>query len=259
LTYNPTAVVDIRLFQYNQFPYLEVRRPFILGTASRKWKPTASHYFFKVLDDKQLLQRLYTQNIDGLDYHTGINKSKIVSVHGSIEMIECEFCKTSYDMNEFQQQIRTKIKNIYDIYDLEAPVESSNIICSKCKKPGIKPATVLYGTNLPSLFFQKKLEDFPHNVDLLIIAGSSLTVQPACNLVKEVNDQCPRILINRDLVGTELGISSDRDQLILSDCDDGFIELAKQLGWLHELYCYSDQMCDSSKTKVTKAYQDSLE
>jgi NAD-dependent SIR2 family protein deacetylase len=70
------------------------------------------------LDEKNLLHRLYTQNIDGLDYHTGINHSKIVSVHGSIEKVECEFCKTSFDQKEFQLEVRNKIKNIYDITDL---------------------------------------------------------------------------------------------------------------------------------------------
>ncbi len=36
----PTMVVDIDLFRKNQFPYLEVRRPFILGTKEKKWKLT---------------------------------------------------------------------------------------------------------------------------------------------------------------------------------------------------------------------------
>ena len=250
--------MDIRLFQYNQFPYLEVRRPFILGTRRRQWLPTASHYFFKILDDKQLLNRLYTQNIDGLDYHTGIDQTKIVSVHGSIETIECEFCKTPYDGDLFHKEVKEKIRNIYDIYDLEAPAESQNIYCPKCRKAAVKPATVLYNTNLPQRFFQSKNDDFPNNCDLLIIAGSSLTVHPACDLVTQVNITTPRILINREVVGTELGISSDtgRDHLIISDCDDGFIELARQLGWLPELYQYANDMCDNSKDKVTKAYED---
>ena len=122
----------------------------------------------------------------------------------------------------------------------------------------MKPATVLYGTNLPQKFFQAQREDFPSNCDLLIIAGSSLTVQPACNLVTQVNTTTPRILVNRELVGSELGISNDtgRDHIIISDCDDGFIELARQLGWLPELYQYATDMCDNSKVKVTKAYED---
>lgn len=69
---DPTAVVDISLFSENQFPYLEVRRPFILGTFAHQWKPTISHFFFRILSDKGLLRRLYSQNIDGLDRQAGL-------------------------------------------------------------------------------------------------------------------------------------------------------------------------------------------
>ena len=162
-------------------------------------------------------------------------------------------------MNEFQQQVRSSIKNIYDMHDLEAPVDSSNIICKKCKRPGVKPATVLYGTSLSPSFFHSQQEDFPTNVDLLIIAGSSLTVHPACNLVTKVSESCSRILINREMVGSELGLCTSRDEIVLSDCDDGFIQLATHLGWMGDLYHYADQMCENSKVKVIKAYQDLLE
>ena len=37
---DPTYVVSKEIFMENAFPYLEVRRPFILGIRDRKWKPT---------------------------------------------------------------------------------------------------------------------------------------------------------------------------------------------------------------------------
>lgn len=87
-------------------------------------------------------------------------------------------------------------KNIKDIYktDPEAPERSTHILCDACGKPGLKPRTVLYGkphchlsnvpgSNLPAEFFEKCNEDFPDNVDLLIVAGTSLTVGPANSLV----------------------------------------------------------------------------
>ena len=33
------------MFFQNQFPYMEVRRPFILGVQSQQWKATLSHWF----------------------------------------------------------------------------------------------------------------------------------------------------------------------------------------------------------------------
>ena len=37
---DPTYVVEKNMFMPTAFPYLEVRRPFILGVRDRKWKPT---------------------------------------------------------------------------------------------------------------------------------------------------------------------------------------------------------------------------
>ena len=39
---DPVAVVQKSMFMANAFPYLEVRRPFILGTRAKKWQATAS-------------------------------------------------------------------------------------------------------------------------------------------------------------------------------------------------------------------------
>ena len=63
----PSHVVSWELFQHNQLPYLELRRPFILGTMEAEWRPTVAHFFMRVCADKGLLRRVYTQNIDGLD------------------------------------------------------------------------------------------------------------------------------------------------------------------------------------------------
>ena len=46
---NPTAVVMKDMFLQNAFPYLEVRRPFILGTQAQQWQATLSHRFVEVL------------------------------------------------------------------------------------------------------------------------------------------------------------------------------------------------------------------
>ena len=43
----PTAVVSTDIFFRNAFPYLELRRPFILGLAERQWRATIAHWFVK--------------------------------------------------------------------------------------------------------------------------------------------------------------------------------------------------------------------
>jgi NAD-dependent SIR2 family protein deacetylase len=261
---NPTAVVDIRLFSQNQFPYLEVRRPFILGTAVRQWKPTLGHYFVRILSDKGKLRRQYSQNIDGLDGHAGIPDDQLVSVHGTIGRASCESCSQQYEYDQFCNAVRKNIRNIYDPEDKDAPEESKNIPCPKCGRPAVKPSTVLYGCSLPARVFSCIEKDFRDvgsadkaKVDLMIIAGTSLTVSPACNLVEMVADTTPRLLINIEEVGHEVGLDfsspGTRDHFMQGTCDEGFLSLAKQIGWLEDLAKYKGEMCPASATLLEDA------
>jgi NAD-dependent SIR2 family protein deacetylase len=82
---DPTYVVSWDVFQHNACPYLEVRRPFILGTRDQTWKATIAHRFAELLHTKtSKLTRIYTQNIDGLDRQcTKLPADKISNVHGT--------------------------------------------------------------------------------------------------------------------------------------------------------------------------------
>ena len=55
---DPTHVVKTSMFFANQFPYLEVRRPFILGTRDHLWKATMGHRFVELLHGHGKLTRL---------------------------------------------------------------------------------------------------------------------------------------------------------------------------------------------------------
>ena len=76
------------------------------------------------------------------------------------------------------------------------------------------------------------------NCDLFIVMGTSLSVEPVANLVDEVRDCTPRLLINRELVGPFrfCGMScSYRDVAYIGECDDGVKEFCSLLGWDKEL------------------------
>eukprot|EP00041_Stephanoeca_diplocostata_P023772 m.591408 g.591408 ORF g.591408 m.591408 type:complete len:413 (-) comp22378_c0_seq16:753-1991(-) len=239
-TLNPSLITATE-----QERYLEVRRPFILGTAEHRWKATLSHWFLSFLHEEGLLTRLYTQNIDGLDYQTDIPPEKIVPVHGSVGIVKCEHCQHEVPLADFCRDVRANIKDIYG-HDASAPAASSPIPCPACNRATLKPNTVLFGSPLPREFFSCAAADTP-TADLLIVAGTSLVVQPANQLVQSVQDSCPRLIVNKERVGMDLGIEYDgsvaagsRDVFAEGEADDTFMELTKLLGWEHKF----DRICD---------------
>ncbi len=85
--------------------------------------------------------------------------------------------------------------------------------------------------------------------DLLIVMGTSLTVQPFASLAERVDDSCPRVLINLDHVGS-FGSRSD-DVALLGKCDEVVRDLCKALGWEDEL----NKLWDETKASVVTGEQ----
>jgi len=225
------------MFMENAFPYLEVRRPFILGVRDQQWKPTIAHHFANLLHAKTgKLTRVYTQNIDGLTSAVNLPDDKIISVHGTIGKASCETCGKEMDFSSFCDQVERKIKDIYNPQN--GPKESEAICCDSCGKATVKPQTVLFGSSLPTEFFDHAEEDLL-SADLLIVAGTSLVVSPANSLVYNVPQTSHRVIINNEQVGKELGIdygpNAERDFFAQGNCDDVFLDLICELGWLQDL------------------------
>lgn len=63
--------------------------------------------------------------------------------------------------------------------------------------------------------------------------GTSLSVTPFASLPELVHPYCPRLLINREIVG-DFDCDAEfcpRDAVFQGDCDDGVAALVKLLGW----------------------------
>ncbi len=111
--------------------------------------------------------------------------------------------------------------------------------------------------------------------DLLIIAGTSLTVYPAANLPGKVLPSTRRVVFNKDIIYTpslhnynnidDNGVPHDNyieqpnidnsinlDSLVQGDCDELFLALIVECGWLHDLWALKDQLCTNSLELVTQ-------
>eukprot|EP00339_Tiarina_fusa_P009054 CAMPEP_0117016272 /NCGR_PEP_ID=MMETSP0472-20121206/12850_1 /TAXON_ID=693140 ORGANISM="Tiarina fusus, Strain LIS" /NCGR_SAMPLE_ID=MMETSP0472 /ASSEMBLY_ACC=CAM_ASM_000603 /LENGTH=818 /DNA_ID=CAMNT_0004720271 /DNA_START=28 /DNA_END=2487 /DNA_ORIENTATION=+ len=183
-------------------------------------KPSDTHLFLKLLADKGLLQRLYTQNIDTIENLVGIDSELIVPAHGSFETARCATCmKPVEDM---------KGQFWAPLFDAEIPS------CSYCGRV-VRPDVVFFGENMPAKFFELHHADLKQ-ADLLIVMGTSLVVYPFASLVSMVPLLTPRLLVNKNLTGpfTKKTSSTYRDAVFLGDCDDGVSELVDHLGWSTE-------------------------
>ena len=119
----PEAVFDINFYRRNTKPFVTLAGELWPGL---RHSPTLTHSFVKLLDDKGLLLRNYTQNIDGLEQLAGVDEDKIVECHGHFRTASCANCFSRYDGNKAKEEI---------VQNKRAPK------CRLCKGP-VKPDIV---------------------------------------------------------------------------------------------------------------------
>jgi NAD-dependent deacetylase sirtuin 2 len=225
------AIFDLRFFVQRPEPFYDLCKYLWPG----QYKPTASHYFVKLLHDKGLLQRCFTQNIDSLETCAGVPADKVVAAHGNFDSATCIATNEKVPVEEVREAVMSgqdKVKALNEKYG-----------------GLVKPDIVFFGENLPSRFMELSKSDLP-KCDLLIVLGTSLQVQPFAGLVREVMPDVPRLLVNRERVGEHKGrmlsrnrspafqfdLPNSRDVFFKGDCDAGVWELARLMGWEADLW-----------------------
>lgn len=191
------------------------------------FSPTISHVFIALLARKGLLRMLFTQNIDCLERAAGVPGDLIIEAHGSFATQRCVECKTPYPDAAMREHVaRGEPARCVNAGRTDSENERENG-CDGLVKPDI----VFFGEQLPAAFFRN--HDVPAEADLMLVLGTSLSVQPFASLPRVAPDEAPRVLFNLQRVG-DLGTRPD-DVLHLGDCDSGVRALADELGWREEL------------------------
>ena len=83
--------------------FLETPEPFYKFsqyTDLEKYNATPTHYFIKMLQDKGILWKNLTQNIDNLESKTGIDMEYVFQCHGANKGAYCAKCGKSADAEE---------------------------------------------------------------------------------------------------------------------------------------------------------------
>ena len=230
---HPEDIFNIRYFRDHPQPFYTLAKELI----PEQIIPTTVHLFIRLLDQKRMLLRTITQNIDALELEAGIPEEKVVFAHGSFATAHCIRCHAVFPTDVLKESLKTgTVTYCQD---------------SACKGL-VKPDIVFFGEALPHDFGRASKKDLP-NASLLMVLGTSLKVLPFAALPSLVGRQVPRVLINRELVtmmvpplnheerywGRNIQLRSqppiNRDVFLEGDCQDTIAQLITDLGWEEDL------------------------
>ena len=160
--YRPEELLSAGCFNHSPKVFYKFYRKYL---DARKYEPNIVHKTLAKWEQDEKLIGIVTQNIDML--HEKAGSKKIYKIHGTIGKNHCIQCGETYD-----------IDYVFDNKELLPH-------CCKCNGNYnlVKPNVVLYDEVLPKMELQGA-ENVIAQADLLIIAGTSLMVEPAASLVK---------------------------------------------------------------------------
>ena len=137
-------------------------------------KPNICHKYLVKLEKENKLKAIITQNIDGL--HQKAGSSNVLELHGSIYRNYCTKCNNTYSTEQIFKE--------------------NKIPTCACGNL-IKPSVILYQEPLDNEIINKTIK-YITSCDLLIIAGTSLTVYPAASFIHYFKGK-HLVIINKDI------------------------------------------------------------
>ena len=143
-------------------------------------KPNAAHRKLFELERAGKLRGVVTQNIDGL--HRDAGNRLVYELHGSVRENYCMDCNLAYTMEWMRR--------------------SSGV--PRCEKCGgvVKPYVVLYGEPLDKYTCMGACREIS-NCDVLIVAGTSLAVEPAASFLDYFHGR-ELVVINREEIPADV-------------------------------------------------------
>ncbi|WVQ98238.1 hypothetical protein IAU59_005361 [Kwoniella sp. CBS 9459] len=253
---DPQQMFDIRYFREKP----EVFYSFAKQIYPSNFVPSPCHRWIKMLEDKGVLLRNYTQNIDTLESLAGV--TKVLQCHGSFKTASCLRCKTrvpgqtiepyimsqqipfcgscrqqrdsEIELRRVQKQAAKKLngkgkgksKATGASWDDEDDDDESEEDEWGGGEPGIiKPDITFFGQALDSEFDECLFTD-REEVDLLVVIGTSLKVAPVSEVLTHIPHSVPQIYINLTPVH-----HVHPDICLLGDADSIVTYLSDELGW----------------------------
>lgn len=168
--YPPEQILSHTFFMDNPEEFYQFYRA---KMNSLQYEPNITHIKLAELEKEGKVKAVVTQNIDGL--HQKAGSKQVYELHGSVLRNYCMDCHKFYEAK--------------DVFQNEG--------VPRCTCGGIiKPDVVLYEEGLDDETVRGAVKAI-QEADLLIVAGTSLTVQPASSLIHYFRGE-NIVLINKD-------------------------------------------------------------
>lgn len=169
--YPPEEIISHSFYQRDPEYFFRFYREKMLPLG---FEPNITHRTLARWEQEGKLSAVITQNIDGL--HQKAGSKRVYELHGSVLRNYCVKCG-KFHSAEF-------VRDALDV--------------PRCGCGGtVKPDVVLYEESLDGDVLEKSIRAI-QKADLLIVAGTSLTVYPAASLVNYYRGN-RLVLINRDI------------------------------------------------------------
>ena len=173
--YSPEYLLSRHCLYCNSKVFFEFYRQKLDG---RGIEPNITHIVLAELEKMGKNIEIVTQNIDGL--HQKAGSTKVHEIHGTTQRTYCTKCGMEYHPDY---------------------IFNSKDAIPRCECGGmIRPDVTLYEENLPNKAVNDAISAIA-GADLLIIAGTSLTVYPANTFVSYYGGD-RMVIVNRDVVDT---------------------------------------------------------
>ncbi|ORX34063.1 DHS-like NAD/FAD-binding domain-containing protein [Kockovaella imperatae] len=242
----PQDMFDIRVFRERP----EIFYSFAKQIYPSNFTPSPCHRWIRSLEDRGILLRNYTQNIDTLESSAGVKR--VLQCHGSFSTASCLRCKTRVPGKTIEPYIMSQqipfCGTCRQARDVEIAARQER---KEAKKRGkgkgkvkatewdddsdsseisewgaeSRPDIVFFGQALDSEFDELLFLD-RDEVDLLVIIGTSLKVAPVAEVLTHIPHSVPQIFINLTPVN-----HVKPDICLIGDADSIVTYLSHQLGW----------------------------
>jgi NAD-dependent SIR2 family protein deacetylase len=166
-------------------------------------RPNGAHHALARLEEAGRVERLVTQNVDGL--HARAGSRRIVDLHGRIADVVCLSCREVTRRDALQERLlalnpawRDHVAAMAPDGDADLEVDTDTFVVPACTRCGgmLKPDVVFFGENVPEARVAEAYAALERS-DAVLVVGSSLMVFSGWRFVRAAaRQEKPVVILN---------------------------------------------------------------